>query len=177
VRIHKGKPETVEAIRDRLLALADDQIIAPAMVEALQADDVSACAGLPDETLRAYLHALQRSATMDAGQVPPDYTQPLHCDGCGPVWLWPGAPATLKGCPWCFRRKAGRSFARPLVTCGDCRHYMPDPHNAATGVGRCALGDGRTYWSRRHACAEHRVSVDIARMRAHAKDLGRADAE
>ena len=39
----------------------------------------------------------------------------------------------LSAGPWCFRRKAGKSFARPLVTCGECRHFLPDTINPAGG--------------------------------------------
>jgi hypothetical protein len=67
----------------------------------------------------AYLRALHRGADMDAGIVPASYTQAAHCDGCGPVWLWPEAPSRLIACPWCFRRKAGRPIPRPPASRGE----------------------------------------------------------
>lgn len=138
VQIQKGSL-TVEAIRAHLLALADSELIAPTILETWTADDFAACDGLPDETLRACLRALCRSTTMDGGTVPVDYTQAALCESCGPVWLWQGAPALLWGCPWCIRRKAGKGFARPLVTCGPCRHFLPDSINPAVGGGACDL--------------------------------------
>ena len=60
-----------------------------------------------------YLHVLEKGEAMDRGEVPKAYTQPVTCSGCGPVWLWPGAPARLIACPWCFRRKAGKRFPQP----------------------------------------------------------------
>lgn len=50
---------------------------------------------------------------MDAGEVPDGYTKPCHCAGCGPVLLWPGCPDRVRACPWCFRRKAGKTIPRP----------------------------------------------------------------
>lgn len=109
--------------RAHLLTLADADMLPAATVHRLHAGELAACVGQPDETLRAYLRALDRGTVMDAGQVPPGYTQPVRCEGCGPVWLWPGAPATLKGCPWCFRRKAGKAIPRPPVIRDDCTNH------------------------------------------------------
>lgn len=133
-------PAKTREQRAHLLALAADEWLPAGLVHGLGDADVTACAGLPDETLRAYLHALEKAARMDAGMVPVDYSQAALCEGCGPVWLWQGAPARLKGCPWCFRRKVGKGFARPLVTCGACRHFLPDTINPAAGGGACGLG-------------------------------------
>lgn len=105
-------------IRAHLLTLADAEMLPTAIVPRLHADDVAACEGLPDETLLAYLRALDRGTIMDAGIAPEGYTQAAHCDGCGPVWLWQGAPDHLVACPWCFRRKACKPLPRPQVTCG-----------------------------------------------------------
>jgi hypothetical protein len=93
---------------------------------------------------------------MDAGIVPPGWTTAAHCEGCGPVWLWPDA-ARVRACPWCFRRNAGKRIPRPAVQCGDCVHYLPDPLNHDAGMGGCALGDVRARWPMQvHPCAEMR---------------------
>lgn len=116
-RLAAAKPELVALLqsnlRTRLLLLADAEGLPTVIAADLHADDVNACHGLPDATLRTYLRALQRSVHMDKGNVPESYTQAAHCDGCGPVWLWPESPPRVKACPWCFRRKAGRSIPRP----------------------------------------------------------------
>ena len=143
-------------MRAHLLTLADAQRHAPAIVHRLHADDIAACVGLPDESLRAYLRALDRGTDMDRGIAPGGYTQASHCDGCGPVWLWQGAPARLVACPWCFRRKAVKALPRPQVACGDCIRYLPDPLNPHAGIGVCALGAGRAHWPmKRHQCGDH----------------------
>lgn len=112
-QIHKGNRDTADDIRDRLLDLARAESIAPASVEALSVDDLLAYEGQATETLRACLRALDRGATMDAGQVPQGYTQVVQCRGCGPVLLCPGYADQLIACPWCFRRKAGQFIPRP----------------------------------------------------------------
>lgn len=143
-------------MRVHLLSLADAEGYAQAIVHRLRADDVAACVGLSDDTLRAYLRALDRRALMDRGMVPNSYTQAVHCEGCGPVWLWQGAPKHVRGCPWCHRGNAATPLPRPLVTCGSCAHYRPDPLNKQAGMGGCALGAARAYWPmRRHCCADH----------------------
>lgn len=146
-------------MRAHLLHLADAGTLPASIVHRLHADDVGGCAGLPDETLLAYLRAQDRGTVMDAGIAPESYTQAAHCDGCGPVWLWPGAPDRLIACPWCFRRKAGKSLPRPQVTCRDCRHHSPDPLNVEAGIGHCGLGAARARWPMQgHYCADHKPS-------------------
>lgn len=136
-----GEPE----IRARLLVLAEGEGVDPAHVHRLHADDVTACDGLSDETLRAYLRALDVSARMDAGLVPLEWGEPVarSCEACGPVLLLAGCPDVVKACPWCFRRKAGNAIPRPPVACCNCRHYQPDPLNPAAGVAACGVGTGR----------------------------------
>jgi len=138
----------------RLLHLAESVGVDAAQVHRLKADDLAACEGLPDDSLRAYLRALDRSARMDAGLVPHEWGEPVArtCEGCGPVWLWPESPEMLKACPWCFRRKAGKRIPRPSVTCGDCRHYAPDPLNSAAGVGTCGRGKAARWPMQPHPC-------------------------
>ena len=143
-------------IRAHLLRLADAEGYAPAIVHRLHADDVAACTDLPDPALRAYLRALGRGTVLDRGIAPDGYTQPAHCAGCGPVWLWQGAPVRVVACPWCFRRQAGKALPRPQVTCRTCRHYLPDALNPQAGMGGCGLGAARAYWPmKRHRCGEH----------------------
>lgn len=150
-------------IRAHLLALAADEYRSADLVHRLGVEDVAACAGLSDEALRTYLRVLERQAIMDRGLVPEGFTQEAHCHGCGPVWLWPESPARVAACPWCFRRKAGKPLPRPPVTCGSCRHYLPDPINPAAGAGSCALGPGRALWPMaHHPCVEHRPSQGAA---------------
>lgn len=142
--------------RAHLLNLAEAEGINPALVHRLHADDLAVCAGESDDTLRAYLRGLAEQHGMDAGIVPPGWTAAAHCEGCGPVWLWPDA-ARVRACPWCFRRKAGKRIPRPPVQCGDCIRYLPDPLNPEAGMGGCVLGPGRAYWPmRRHTCADMR---------------------
>ena len=161
-RLAAAKPELLDALREadadmrgHLLHLADAEGVDPAHVHRLHADDVAACAGLSDDTLRAYLRGLERNAGMEAGIVPLGWDAVAHCEGCGPVHLW--EPLRVVACPWCFRRKAGNRIPRPLVTCGDCRHYSPDIVNPDAGMGTCALGPARAYWPMKaHPCPDMR---------------------
>lgn len=168
-----GAPE----LRAHLLSLAERDGYQPAIVHRLHADDLATCVDLTDDLLRAYLRALDRGAAMDAGIAPPDYTHAAHCHGCGPVWLWQGSPSSVIGCPWCFRRKAGKVLPRPKVTCGDCIHYLPDPLNPQAGMGGCELGATRAYWPmKRHRCSEHapidsRPDGDESLMSSHSVEV------
>lgn len=142
-------------LRAHLLALAASEYIDAAHVHRLHADDVAACAGQSDATLRAYLRALERDAGMDAGIVPPEWTTAPQCAGCGPVWLWPDAARVL-ACPWCFRRKAGKAIPRPLVHCRDCRHFRPNAMNPEAGGGSCTVKNEGHWPGQRHRCPDWR---------------------
>jgi hypothetical protein len=119
-RIADHKPEAVallssaegDALR-ALLDLAIDEGLPGGTVAALSAKDFRACADLPRDALRAFLRALARAQRMAAGDVPEGWTHAADCAGCGPVLLWPDAPASVIACPWCWHRKAGRTIPRP----------------------------------------------------------------
>lgn len=119
-RLAEAKPQLLAllrpaeaATRAKLLTLAEREGHAPALVHRLPGADLAACVGLADAQLVAYLRALDRGMIMDRGIAPDGYMQAAHCDGCGPVWLWQGAPPRILACPWCFRRKAGKALPRP----------------------------------------------------------------
>lgn len=104
-----------DAMRSHLATLAADEGLPTSLVDGLEDPDLTACAGLTDATLRAYLWALDRGHRMDAGQVPPEWGTPVvrTCEGCGPVLLWADCPPVVKSCPWCFPRQAGKAIPRP----------------------------------------------------------------
>lgn len=89
--------------------------------------------------LQALAHAVITRRQRERGECPPHWTAHCKCAGCGPVFLWPGSPARVLGCPWCFNRAEGRAIPRPVaVTCGACRHFrrIEHPH-----LGHCAVGE------------------------------------
>lgn len=142
-----------DAIRTRLLALAAADFLPVDLVHGLaDADLLAIPADYTDRHLLAYLRALEAAATMDAGMAPTGWDAARYCRLCGPVLLWPNCPPIVQACPWCFRRKAGRYVPRPQVTCGDCRHYLPDPLNPTAGGGDCAQGHGGHWPKQRHRC-------------------------
>lgn len=103
-----------ESVRAMLTTLARNEGISQAVVDAIDPRDLGACAGIPAATLGAYLRALHRSRQMAAGDVPTGWTHVARCTGCGPVWLPPTMPATVRACPWCQHRRNG--------------HHPPMPH-------------------------------------------------
>jgi hypothetical protein len=87
----------------------------------------------------ALAHAVVTRRQRERSDRPPRWTEHCECAGCGPVFLWPGSPARVLGCPWCFNRAEGRPIPRPVaVTCGACRHFrrIEHPH-----LGHCAVGE------------------------------------
>lgn len=115
-RVAAGDMDKLREHRDEIVALlhaADREGLPEGLVHRLDIEDIAACAGLGGDTLRAYLRALDRGERMDAGEVPPGFTVARSCAGCGPVWLWRGAPLRVEACPWCYRRKAGKRVPRP----------------------------------------------------------------
>jgi hypothetical protein len=109
-------------------------------VAILRAADADAIVGLTDTELLFYAHALASNAEREAGRQPAGWDHPSRCDACGPVWLWDGAPARVRACPWCANRRALKAIPRPPVRCGDCRHNQPDTINPDEGAGSCGAG-------------------------------------
>jgi hypothetical protein len=161
------KPVTPDAdeARARLAGICGHVVGDAGLVSRLYVD-VDACAGLPDNALRAYILALADTDLRERGKVPADETAVALCRSCGPVWVAPevaavapaanGVPRVL-GCPWCHVRDR-RPMARPKVTCGDCRYFSRDAINASEGMGSCKAGcdPARPYPMAEHVCAEWR---------------------
>ncbi|MGB5833275.1 MAG: hypothetical protein WBG92_14950 [Thiohalocapsa sp.] len=63
--------------------------------------------------LDAFALALEIRAQRERGERPEHYTQAVTCNGCGPVWLWEDAPATVAACPWCLNRAGGKPVPVP----------------------------------------------------------------
>ncbi len=155
----------VRVLRARLLALADRLGIDSAHVHRIAETDLALWATVPDGALRAYLLALDDTATRQAGKVPLTDTAAIHCERCGPVYVHRDIAAVLPvvngwpralGCPWCFVRKAGGYIPRPPVTCEGCRHFSADTINPTAGIGTCGSGHGMHYPMQHHGCGDYR---------------------
>ena len=91
------------------------------------------------DVLEALAHAVVTRRQRERSERPPHWTQACECAGCGPVFLWPGSPVRVLGCPWCFNRAEGRPIPRPVaVTCAACRHFRRIDHSH---LGHCAAGE------------------------------------
>lgn len=160
----ESQGDGIAKTRAHLLTLAETEGIDPAHVHRLHDDDLRAIpSDYGDLHLVAYLRALAAQERMDMGMTPLEWGEPVArtCEGCGPVLLWRDCPDVVKACPWCFKRKAGKPIPRPLVKCGDCRHYVPDPLNPAAGVGTCNNGCSARRPMQGHRCADWRVSQSV----------------
>ena len=90
-RIRNHKPALIQELdRIRRLAGADWDEIANA----------------PDQ-FKAFHHMVETHRTIRAGRVPDQFKATTVCKRCGPVPIWPGLPAEVLGCPWCFNRHDG----------------------------------------------------------------------
>lgn len=106
------------------------------------------------DVLEALALAIVNRRLRERGESPSHWTARCECVGCGLVFLWPGSPARVLGCTWCFNRAQERPIPRPvLVTCGTCRHFtrIDYPH-----LGHCTKGEPEAIaglWDTdRHAC-------------------------
>ncbi|WP_297926382.1 hypothetical protein [Metallibacterium sp.] len=146
-----------DELRARLRELADREGLPLAPVDGLTDADLAPENGAPmlgDAGLIRWLHVLAENARMQQGIAPPGWTQPSHCHHCGPVSLWPGAPATVLGCPWCHVRRAGGKVPRPAVTCATCAHQQLRPDTSDTGMHACGKGHGLHFAGERHGCGD-----------------------
>ena len=117
-------------------------------------DPANGCDLLDDAGLRRWLHVLHESARMQQGIAPDGWTQASHCERCGPVRLWQGAPLHVIGCAWCHVRRAGGIVPRPAVTCATCAHQQPRPGTSDAGMHACAKGRPLHFALELHVCAE-----------------------
>lgn len=110
-------PPTGE-VRAHLLVLAEAEGVDDAHVHRLDDGDLAACVGCSDDSLGAFLRALVAGESLDAGQIPIAWGEPVAgtCEACGPVLLWAGCPVRVKACPWCVRRQSGKLIARQSPT-------------------------------------------------------------
>lgn len=68
-----------------------------------------------DESTLMKLRTIEQQR--EKGEVPSHYTKIVICQGCGPVWLWPGSgnkDGVVFGCPWCLNR--GKNLPVPNPT-------------------------------------------------------------
>ena len=116
--------------------------------ESLLARDHGDLSEIPDQALRAYVRMLAEAEMRNAGEVPSDETAAMLCVHCGPVWTNPGVAACLPlvdgwpracGCPWCHVERDGKYVPRPLVACGECKHFIRDSVNPFGGMGKCGI--------------------------------------
>lgn len=96
-----------EAQRLRLIRVAQSAGLPTREVLRLAECDMDALASCTDAECLAYTRALLSRADRRAGRVPQRWTRAAYCVGCGPVWLWPAAPAAVIACPWCWNRIEG----------------------------------------------------------------------
>lgn len=102
-----------EAQRLRLIRLVQTAGLPVRTVLRLAGGDCHMLAALPDAACLAYARALLDTADRRDGYQPRGWAQASTCAGCGPVWLWHGAPAHVLACPWCFNRAAGLPMPSP----------------------------------------------------------------
>jgi len=65
------------------------------------------------DILEALKLAFELERQRRAGILPAHYSSMTTCHHCGPVWIWPGAPARALACPWCGHRADGLPIPRP----------------------------------------------------------------
>lgn len=106
---------TTEAQRLRLISMCQDEELNVRRVLRLAAGELDTLAACPDAVVLAYARALLAGESRRKGHVPAGWNHPCLCAGCGPVWLWPGLPAHVLACPWCWNRHAGRPVPQPPV--------------------------------------------------------------
>ena len=139
----------------KLRRLAEAEGLPRGIVASLTADDLHPDNGahlLDDAGLRRWLHVLDENARMQRGIAPRDWTQASHCERCGPVQLWTGAPLHVIGCPWCHVRRAGGPVPRPSVTCASCQHRQLRPNTSDPGMHGCTKGHTLHFAFDSHTC-------------------------
>jgi hypothetical protein len=105
----------IEAQRLRLIRVCQGDELNVRRVLRLAAGELDMLAACPDVAVLVYARALLAGESRRRGHVPAGWNRPCQCAGCGPVWLWPGLPARVLACPWCWSRHVGCPIPRPPV--------------------------------------------------------------
>ena len=142
-------------LRAKLRQLAEAENLPPAIVDGLSDADLApdnGCALLDDAGLRRWLYVRAENGEMQRGIAPPGWTQASHCERCGPVRLWTGAPLHVIGCPWCHVRRAGGAVPRPTIACATCQNMRRLPQTGVAGMQSCKANHGMHFANERHTC-------------------------
>lgn len=106
--------EAIKAHKSELLELLKERIngIPLAELRALAGSDWPA---VEDNRvlLETFARVVATRRMRESGAVPLHYTAVTVCRRCGPVWIFPGAPNLVDGCPWCFNRAKGLPVPTP----------------------------------------------------------------
>lgn len=68
--------------------------------------------------VKGYAESIATIREVRSGNVPEGWTGVFECANCGPVFLQPGGPTKILGCPWCINKAEGLTIPRPRVR--DC---------------------------------------------------------
>jgi hypothetical protein len=60
-----------------------------------------------------YAESIATIRKVRRGEVPEGWTWIFECANCGPVFLSPGGPEKILGCPWCINMAEGLQIPRP----------------------------------------------------------------
>ncbi len=74
---------------------------------------VATTVGITDAERAAIEYCEMVAREREAGRVPASYTSVTTCAGCGPVYVFPGAPSHVNACPWCHNRVRSLPIPRP----------------------------------------------------------------
>jgi hypothetical protein len=105
-----GERRDCAGLNEALAAACAPVGLDPAVLRAeLGAQDLAdyAASELTPEALAAWARGITIRRMRERGEVPAHYTAVTTCQGCGPVPIFPGTPAAVDACPWCFNRLAG----------------------------------------------------------------------
>lgn len=141
-------------LRARLADAAEREGVARFLIERLPDAELEGVELLADAGLAALARMIEADADRMQGRVPKGWNQAATCRRCGPIILWPGAPADVLGCPWCVPRSRGVALPRPATTCATCTHQQHQPGTSDAGMHGCAQGHGLLFAHQPHPCAD-----------------------
>lgn len=118
LKLHK--PELLRLLRTLEGACAEVDVSAIDLLSALGPQDLAELeAGrMSLDALRAFALARAERLARERGEIPFRWTEIVHCEGCGPVWLWAGLPQRVMGCPWCLNRAKRLPVPHPNARAG-----------------------------------------------------------
>ena len=113
-QIRQNKPKIIRHVTSMEKAVLGTELSVSEVYAALDHEDREDWFNgkITPAELHAFAVSIVNRRLREQGKIPAHYTAITHCQGCGDVPMFEGAPKRVLSCPWCFNRLSGKPHAK-----------------------------------------------------------------